>query len=511
MDPLFELIKSLSKNEKGYIKKLSSFHQKGEKNKYIQLFDAIEKQKEYDEAALYKKLGYSRSSTAFPVAKNYLYNFVLDGLTSYHGSSVKQEMRRQLDRVEVLHRKGLNDQCNRILSKARKTAMRYDLHENLEEVIDWELLLARERELNEITLKRIDKLYAEWFELLARKKTGMQFRQASDRLVVTTAFRGFVRTEKDLEAFDAVFKAVRDFDEAEFSDPYNLFFLYRSQYLYRHVSGELDLMYLYLQKTQKLLWDNEHFFEARPHVFLISIANKIICELSMRKYSEAIRTLELYEQLVKRKKDVGPDVLFHFMTKKFYVFVSVGYFEEAVQVSADVSALIAAHGSQFKLIDIIHFHNQALGLYLTLGDWKKANRHFQLLLQNLGDMRPDVQAWAHIMGLIIHFEQGDQDLLEYRIKSTYRLLLRRQKMFKVETLILDFIRTKIKSIPSREKQTEAFSQLHDELLAAMASDKYEKSALSNFDLPAWLQSKVTGESFLAIRKRKLQQYFDPQP
>ena len=47
-DDLFQLIKALTKNEKGYFKKYSAFHSIGGKNKYLLLFDAIEKQKEYD-------------------------------------------------------------------------------------------------------------------------------------------------------------------------------------------------------------------------------------------------------------------------------------------------------------------------------------------------------------------------------------------------------------------------------------------------------------------------------
>lgn len=509
MEPLFELIKSLTKNEKGYIKKLSSFHQKGERNKYIVLFDAIDRQKNYDEKGLMKKLGYAPTSTAYAVAKNYLYSFILDGLTSYHGSSVKQEMRRLLDRVEVLHRKGLTDQCKRILAKAKKTAVRYDLHENLEEVLDWELLLARERELNENTLRRIDSIYEEWFHVSSLKAKALQLRRTSDRLVVTTAHRGFARTSKDLEAFDKIFAEVNMLKEEEFFDPYSLYFYYRCQYLYRHVTDELDEMHKYLKKTQELLWQHEHFFEVRPHVFLVSVGNKIICEISARKYREALETFGVFESLINRTKDVTPDTRFHFLSRKVYVYSTVGYFEQAAESIVEIEELISAYPkTQFTYIDLIHFNNSAARLYITLGEWKKANRHINQLLAMPGDMRPDIIAWAHIMGLIAHFELGNQDLVEYRIKSTYRMLLKKQRAYNVETLILDFIRNKIKTIPSREKQTQAFSQLHDELLAAGESDKFDKAALSNFDLVSWLESKVTGMPFLEVRRRKAMQFMN---
>ncbi len=52
---LFELVKSLTKSEKRFFK-LSSSLQSGEKN-YLKIFDAIDKQKEYDEEGIKKQFG----------------------------------------------------------------------------------------------------------------------------------------------------------------------------------------------------------------------------------------------------------------------------------------------------------------------------------------------------------------------------------------------------------------------------------------------------------------------
>ncbi len=46
---LFQLIKSLNKSEKRYFNLYASRHTIGEKNNYVILFEAIDKQIEYDE------------------------------------------------------------------------------------------------------------------------------------------------------------------------------------------------------------------------------------------------------------------------------------------------------------------------------------------------------------------------------------------------------------------------------------------------------------------------------
>ena len=53
---LFQLIQSLSRTEKAYFKKYTSLHVIGERNNYVKLFNAIEKQKENSKWTLYTYL-----------------------------------------------------------------------------------------------------------------------------------------------------------------------------------------------------------------------------------------------------------------------------------------------------------------------------------------------------------------------------------------------------------------------------------------------------------------------
>jgi len=54
-DTLFQLIKSLEKSEKRNFKLFVKRNSAGGDLKFIQLFDALDKMKEYDEASLLKK------------------------------------------------------------------------------------------------------------------------------------------------------------------------------------------------------------------------------------------------------------------------------------------------------------------------------------------------------------------------------------------------------------------------------------------------------------------------
>ena len=88
---LFDLVKSLSKSEKRFFK-LSSSLQTGEKN-YLQIFDAIEKQSSYDEAALKKQFAKETFVKHFPSEKNHLLPRII--LESY-SSNVLDSILKQI-------------------------------------------------------------------------------------------------------------------------------------------------------------------------------------------------------------------------------------------------------------------------------------------------------------------------------------------------------------------------------------------------------------------------------
>ena len=97
---LHQLIKSLSAPEKGYIKKQAMLHVIGSQNKYIKIFDAIDKQKEYNEKELIRKFKGEPILNNFAVAKNYLFKFILKSLESYN-TSIKSELRSSLNQIEI--------------------------------------------------------------------------------------------------------------------------------------------------------------------------------------------------------------------------------------------------------------------------------------------------------------------------------------------------------------------------------------------------------------------------
>lgn len=119
---LFLLIQALSPNEKKYFKKFASRHITSTKTNYLLLFNAIDKQKEYNEEELKKIFRHKAFINQLSVVKNYLYHLILKSLmendTEEHFVSIG--IRNNLNFIEILINKGLYLQANKILQQLKQ-------------------------------------------------------------------------------------------------------------------------------------------------------------------------------------------------------------------------------------------------------------------------------------------------------------------------------------------------------------------------------------------------------
>ncbi|MCO6500377.1 MAG: hypothetical protein J5I47_08390 [Vicingus serpentipes] len=129
----------MNRSEKGYFKKYSALHTIGEKNNYINLFEAIDKQKEYNEDKLLEKFHNEKFITQFPVAKNYLTSMVLKSLRAfYSGKSIETKLDEKLLEIDILYKKGLLEFCKNELKKTKRLAKGYEKHTHYLRILNWE-------------------------------------------------------------------------------------------------------------------------------------------------------------------------------------------------------------------------------------------------------------------------------------------------------------------------------------------------------------------------------------
>jgi hypothetical protein len=511
-DNIFELIKSLSPSEKGYIKKLSSFHPRGGQNQYVKLLDAIDRQTIYDEKELLKKFKGESFINNFSVAKNYLYNYILKGLESYH-KNVRAEIRSYLNQVEILENKNLSTHCEKLLEKSKKLALKYELFELLEEIVEWEIHLISRRTPNEKNHKQIITCYDELFDILLKKDITLRYKKVSSLVYSKMHNKGQIRSLEETKEYREIIEqgpggtehTLRNFKA-------KLFCLLANSNYYLHIN-EYEKSYHYTSRILKLWEDNAHMIETNLFNFFGCLINKGVCELKFKKYGELDQTLDKINEYFSRFHPENNYLRLSLFNFKFYVSIFTGQQEKGLEIAGEIEKHLVTSRLQEedkKASQLFHFGMSCL--YIGIGDYKSANKYVNIVLNDYeSDLRSDLYCFSHVLSIIIHFELGNRELLEYRVKSTYRLLLKRNKLYKVESLILNFIKDTIGVIHTEEEQRQAFISLRDKMVEATVDNRFEEIALDYFDFISWLESKIENRSFREIKRRKFLAHLEQIP
>src|ERR1700760_302880 len=121
-DTLFQLIKSLEKSEKRNFKLYVTRNSASEDLKIVQLFDALDKMDDYDEAVLLKKNPEIKKQQLSNL-KAHLYKQILASLRVINDeSNIDIVLHEQMDHARILYNKGLYLQSLKVLDKMKELA-----------------------------------------------------------------------------------------------------------------------------------------------------------------------------------------------------------------------------------------------------------------------------------------------------------------------------------------------------------------------------------------------------
>ena len=134
-DALFQLIKSLEKGEKRNFKLFVNRNSVSANLKVIQVFDAMDKMKHYDEAQLLKKNSSIKKQQLSNI-KAQLYKQILASLRLISDeNNIDIQLHNQMAHARILYNKGLYLQCLKILDKMKETARIHHQLTNLQQVL----------------------------------------------------------------------------------------------------------------------------------------------------------------------------------------------------------------------------------------------------------------------------------------------------------------------------------------------------------------------------------------
>jgi hypothetical protein len=485
-DYLFRLIKAMSKGDRRNFKLFARL-QDGDKQ-YIRLFDAIDKQTEYDEERLLKQFEGEKFTNQFSVAKNYLYNFILKTLHIFR-KDPKTELNAVLHQVQILMSKNLFEQSHKLLRKAKHMAERQERFPELLFILETERTLMRKREQAkefEAFIEQIQQAEVDTIEKISNLQAYTHLYDQIHRFM-----------KRSLSARDSELKSRVEAILADpiVQNPANALSMRARLKRYavlvdgHHMRGEFPEMLENLKLQIAAYESNEDIRKEKSLAYINAVSNMGMIHYRLGQTEESFQALKKLRNIPVETEEAEIHVFEKYFQFKIGLCIEHGALEEGREAIADFEREYPQReGTIMKAVELSIFYAIAY-FYIYSGEPSKAldwvNR---ILNEPRTELRTDIQAIARIMNLIIHYHLGNMEFLEYEIKSVTRFLSNRERLFLFERTILKYIRQLAILGPDSDRRT-ILNEFKNEIQKVI-QDKFEKQAMSLFNILTWIEAEL---------------------
>ena len=419
---LFDLINSLTVNEKAYFKRYAGMHKAADSG-YLKLFEVIAVQSIYCEEKVKSLLKNEKLVDYFPRAKKYLYDKILEGMRLYNADkNLEARLWRKYEDAYFLYSRKQLKPALKLVKKILKQA---------EDAECWLLHIKIFDLYTLLTYQSVDieKEIENWLEVL-----DLKISQAKDKhhfRLINLSTEG-LWLAKSPNPRRTSLKAVKDTylqrneQDLEPLTVEGAICFNRVYGIYHKAFKEFDLFY---EKTKRIV----HLYESNPPILekkfssyyytLQTLITADIDRFDQQKASQHIEKLENYffakkSPLLKdeyRKIDILP----HFYFTQLVYFFKFGLHEKGLKTVKESQKILKKY-PQTSIYNVLMLQNMHYLFYLIHEQWGKALDMIQQILDTPQKPHKYVYISALYWQLFIHLQLSNDEHLEYLLRNTIR-------------------------------------------------------------------------------------------
>ncbi|MGZ4156497.1 MAG: hypothetical protein ACXVED_05005, partial [Bacteroidia bacterium] len=450
-----------------------------------------------------EKFKNERFTDRFAAVKNYLHQLILKSMRNFHAAStIDIELKEMLIDIDFLYQKGLYKQCQKLHKKAEKLAIEADKKTRLLEILEWKAKLLQVTSRDSMHEHFHKTVFIEESKILNTIKLSLELKSEVLDVFAMIRKQGFARSNKDLDLINEVIKKYSklNYQKLNFNDKYYLNYI---NTVFHTSSGNHKKSLVYTKRNIALLESipaklREEEFEK----YIVSLNNLVVNLINLQKTKEINPYIEKIRSLATH--NIRENILLWITSYKLVLGVTIksGDYEQAERIANEINSGLDFYIDKIPSTDIVLFKFNMAVIYFAGNKHAKAIKMLnEIINDNDFSLRDDIQSFARIIRLIIFWEKGEQELLPYATLSTYRFLYKRKKLYKFESIVLQFIREKVPHINTSGKQKAAFIELKEKLEKQL-QDPLEKKVLDYFDFITWIESKILKKDFKTLIKEK---------
>ena len=499
-DALFILVKSLEKGEKRNFKLYAARNSASADLKIVQLFDALDKMKDYDEEELLRK-NESLQKQQLSNLKAHLYDQILSSLRIVkQAENIDLQIHEQLDHAKILYNKGLYLQSLRLLDKIKTLTKQNNQVTFLLQV----LFLEKKIESLHITRSMQDRakqLSEEIDEVNERLELIAKTSNLSLQLYSWYIQHGHARNDEDRKTLDALMqdpiiervKLVKGF--------YERLYRYQCYCWYGFITQDFLMHYRYAQKWVDLFDKEENMKQIESAQYIKGLHNLISAHFDIKnidKFKETICLLEQFSEtpiVLNNKNNLIQSFVYLYIGKINQHFLE-GTFSDGLVMIPSMEEKLKEIEIYMDSHRVLVFYYKIACLYFGAGNAEKSIDYLNNIINWKVNLRDDLQCYARLLHLIAHYELGNMEVVAYLSKSVYRFMAKMKNLGAVEVVLFNFLRTTIQS-----GHQASFEKLLT-TLQPLEKNKLESRAFMYLDIISWLESKIQNKDVQSIIKEK---------
>ena len=469
---IFELVHSMTMNEKSYFKKFASIHSSKTSKNYLRLFDALTEMQEFDVEMFKNKFKGEPIERYLSSEMNYLEEQLLKSLTNFSFEKNNQNQ-KYIHYISILIDKGFRKRAKKILKKTKTAAYKKEEFTTIIKLIQLEEeIFFRDKILD--FLEELSKLNAERQEIYTKIQNINELRLLRERLSKTQFIHGYIDDESKFSEF---------YDSTLIQSPENAlsfkakehWFYIKSilSYLTRHYrkAQEANLMLLEMMKA------NDHLFNASD---ILPITSNVLYTSALIKDKETfLRTLPTLETLKAKTSIEKVHLQYVIHSRVLELYYQMMDLKATTIYLDKVAPFILKNYEKISFLPLNHILLLIVRGEISIGRFQKAINWLNFWLKvGVGDY---IQFYFRSFLLIIRYEVGWDKLLVADLETTYKLLRKLGKYDDLAKSMVGFFKSYLKN-PAKEITYLEMLQHKLKMLKAVPEKNH---AFEYFDYEEW--------------------------
>lgn len=493
---VFELVKSLSKNEKRFFKLFSKRHSDNEELKYLQLFDIYDSFIVYDKKNIDQEISNKNISNIRNI-KHQLNLQILRCLNTYHYNKNKEiEASNHLQNSQILFEKGLFNHAYKSVNQAKMIAKKYDL-----KLLHLDCLKKEKQIARELYIKEVIEYYAK--DGLNDEKTLLnQYIKTCENLHLRNQLILLGREANNLTKEELTIKSktlenkvlnLKTTDNISFESTEAALITQSYYYISKHDFKNASV----IQKKLTELYDLFPEQIALHHAnYLSSLYNLMVSNLILNKYNIVENILiQIDAYHLKQNNRLVNLKLFNYLNIGLAFYNKQGNFIKSSSYETTISQGLTKFNASVHIFAKVSLQLHLIVSFIGIRNFNSAIFWTNNLLNELHSKSISTHLLiAKILSIIIAFEQKKYSYLSFIAKQ-----------FEDELNGIDNCLNSFKSIAiffsscnfndlTKSDLKKKLTTLKTEL-ALIFNDEIETVIFDVFDITSWIDSQIFNQSF----------------